>query len=306
MKKELTEAQKYQKKKNALIILFMVLLLGFVGLMCFIVISSKTNPIPKFLSQDEIDIVQMKEVEYQIATTGNYVVSSGTETFKVIDREEELNLIVNNEKQIMALRNGVEEPIEIMLNEENVNNNIKRLYQTKSESLILTEDGKLYKLISEWTTDGKLNVGQIAAEVNVKEIVKFIIATEDVYVLTEDERVVNAYSLDEYQGVIKTLTTNDLTIYVYEDYSFGVEIGKAFVDQNNNLITVNVAFDNKIIGDNNVIYEIDYMSRTLSTSNLGEFTQIGYKQKEDNSGYKITLFSNTGMYDFESGYYYKK
>lgn len=306
MKKELTEAQKYQKKKNGLIMLFMFLLLGFVGLMCFIVIVAKTNPVPKFLSQDEIEIVQMRAVDHPITAVGKYFVSTGTEKFTVTDKEKELNLVVNNEKQIMIIRNGVEEQIKIMLNNENINNNIKTLFQTKSESLILKEDGKLYKLIDTRIIDGQLTVGQIAKDVKIKNLVKFIIATEETYALTDNGKVVNINSLEEYQGIIKTIRTNNVTIYVYEDHTFGVEKGKVFIDQNNNFITINVAFDNKIIGDNNVIYEINPITKNLLTSNLGEFTQIGYKKNEDNSGYEITLFANTGMYDLNSSYYYKK
>ena len=299
----MSDTQKYQKKKNLLIVLFLILLIAFVCVMCAIVIYAKKNPPRDFLSPDEIEIRQIQAVENPTPTAPKYTTVTESTTFKVKENEEELELILTDNKEIKLLKNNQEETIQIMQNDKNVNNNIKIIYQSENDSLILTETGEIYKLIDTKITQGQLKVGQIMANTKVNEIIRISPKTESTYVLAEENKMVNIDNQKEYSGIIAELKSSTSTIYVYENGGFGTEEGKVFVDESNTIIKLKIAFDNKVIGESDTIYEVNAADNTLSTSKLGMFEEVGYK-KETEDTYKITLQSNTGVNNFTSSYYY--
>ena len=296
----------YQKKKNALIVVFMVLLVALVALICYIFIYAKLNPPREFVSQDDIAILQMQSIDYKQLATTTYSPVQSFENFDIIDGEENVTLTLTNEKVIKLLRNDELESIEIMLNDNNINTNIKTIYQTANEGLILTDDGNLYKLVDNKLEDGKLRVGQILTNMEVKEIVNLNLVTDYIYVLTGDSKLINVNTQKEYNGVVEEIKTSTSTIYVYENYSFGLEEGKIFVDQNNLPLKINISFDNKIITDSNVIYEINSSDNNLYTSKLGEYEKVWYKYKDGESIYDVAVLSNTGLNEVRSTYYYSK
>lgn len=302
----MSESQKYQRKKNILIILFMFLLVVFVCIICGIFIYAKNNPAQKFISPDEIEIKQVNTLDYSITADSSYVTITKPNSFIVTENGEEFKLILTELGEIKVSKGGIEDSIEIIQNDNNINNNIKVIYQTENESLILTEAGELYKLINTEIVDNQLKVGQILTNMEVKDLIYVGAGSDTAFALNEKDKLINISSLKEYNGVIREIKTQTSTIYVYEDHSFGLEEGKVFVDDYNKVIKINISFDNKIIADNNVIYEINSADNTLSTSSLGEFKKIGYKKEQNDNTYKITLLSNTGMYDFYSSYYYAK
>jgi len=295
----MTEAQKYQKKKNALLITFMILLLVLVCLICYIFIYVKMHPKKEYDSPDTIEIVTMTETDYE-DSTDNLTYTEVTESTKfniTIDNEKK-ELEINENKEVV--NSETKEKVEILLNKSDINSNIKLLYQTENDNLILTEDGKLYRLL-----ENTLNVGQILTNTEVKNIVKFKRATDDVYVLTSEDKVININTQKEYDGIIRTLKLNNNEIYVYEDYSISLEKGKVITDPEGNRIKFNIVFENKLIDDRNVIYEIDFTNKTVTTSKLGNLVKAGYG-KVENSDYHINIETNTGIHSFESSYYYTK
>ena len=207
----MTEAQKYQKKKNALLITFMILLLVLVCLICYIFIYVKMHPKKEYDSPDTIEIVTMTETDYE-DSTDNLTYTEVTESTKfniTIDNEKK-ELEINENKEVV--NSETKEKVEILLNKSDINSNIKLLYQTENDNLILTEDGKLYRLL-----ENTLNVGQILTTIEVKNIVKFKRATDDVYVLTSKDKVININTQKEYDGIIRTVKLNNNEMYVYED-----------------------------------------------------------------------------------------
>jgi len=302
----MTDAQKYQKRKNQLIILFMILLVVFVCVMCWIVIYAKNNPPETFLDPADIEIKQMQVVDYIPSPEQNYITITESNSFIVTENGEELQLVLNDTKEIKLLRDETQESINIMQNDNNINNNIKLIYQRDDNSLILTETGELYKLIDNEIVDGQLNVGQILTNMTINELVYFSPNVDKVLGLNEENKLINIDTLREYNGVIEEIKTTTSTIYVYEDNSFGIEEGKVFVDEYNNVIKINISFDNKIISDDNVIYEINAVDNTLSTSSLGEFRDVGYRRETEDDLFSVTVRSTTGIYDFNSNYYYMK
>jgi len=308
MKKELSEAQKYQKKKNRLIVLFLVLLVVFVGIMCAILIYAKNNPPRKFISPDDIEIKEMQvfDYEYVSPTNPDYIEVTESTNFIVTEEEQELELTLTEDKEIKLVREDQEEAIEIMQNDKNVNNNIKLIYQKGETSLILTETGELYKLIDTNLTDGQLKVGQVLSNMKVKNIIRFTNSVAGTYIINEENKLINLDNQKEYKGVIQEVNTGTSTIYIYEKYYFGLEEGKVFVDENNQFIKINIAFENKIVDEYNRIYEIDAVNNTISTSNFGEFDEIGFQKEENEEIYKMTIITNTGVYDLNSSYYYKR
>lgn len=303
----MTEAQKYQKKKNLLIILFMFLLVVFVCLMCGIVIYSKLNPPETFLNPDEIEIKQVQAVDYFTSENSRYTLITEPNNFVVTENGENLKLILNDENQIKVLRNENEEIIKIMQNEKDINNNIKLIYQKEEDSLILTQTGELYRLIDTGIVNGELKVGKILNNMEVVDLVFYGSINSDIFAITNNTNaVININNQKEYNGVVEEIKTDTSTIYVYEDNSFGLEEGKRYVDEYNNIINISMSFDNKIISTENVIYEINPGDNTLSTSSLGNFRNVGYSKDQNSSTFKITLRSTTGYYDFNSNYYYTK
>lgn len=295
----MTEAQKYQKKKNALLITFMILLLVLVCLICYIFIYVKMHPKKEYDSPDTIEIVTMTETDYE-DSTDNLTYTEVTESTKfniTIDNEKK-ELEINENKEVVNAE--TKEKVQLLLNKADINSNIKLLYQTENDNLILTEGGKLYRLL-----ENTLNVGQILTNTEIKNIVKFKRATDDVYVLTSEDKVINVNTQKEYDGIIRTLKLNNNEIYVYEDYSISLEKGKVITDPEGNRIKFNIVFENKLIDDRNVIYEIDFTNKTVTTSKLGNLVKAGYGKVED-SDYHINIETNTGIYNFESSYYYTK
>ena len=80
----MTEEQiKYQKKKNALIYIMMFLLVAFVALICYIVVYSKLHPPKKYISQDDIAVVQMNSSNYTVRNTPVYTKIEESTEYKV-------------------------------------------------------------------------------------------------------------------------------------------------------------------------------------------------------------------------------
>ena len=301
----MSDAQKYQKKKNLLIILFLILLVVFVCLICGILIYAKNNPPQQFKSPDEIEILQMQAVDYPEPTNPKYKIITEPNSFDVTENEQELQLVLTNTKEIKLSKNGVEEPIKIMLNETDINNNIKLIYQTQKDSLILTQTGELYRLIHTNIENGALKAGKILANMEVKEIVKMSKITASTYILNGENKLINIDNLKEYSGIIEEIKTDTATIYVYENEYFGLEEGKMFVDKNNQGIRIKISFDDKIIALNDTIYEINTTDKTLSTSKLGEFREVGRREDPETKAVKLSLLTTTGFYELNSSYYYE-
>jgi len=217
---------------------------------------------------------------------------------------QELQLILTKDKNIKIQREEADEIIDIMQNDKNINNNIKLIYQTERESLILTDDGNLYKLTDATVVDNKIKVGQILTNMKVKGIVYFPNKTSNTYIINNENKVINIDTLEEYKGITNKINTGTSTIYIYENKMFGLEEGKIIVDEYNRPLTIKISFDDKIIAENDVIYQINSLENTLFTSNLGSFYQIGYRSNE-NGIYDITLKSSTGYETFTSTYYYQ-
>lgn len=301
----MTEAQKYNKKKNLLIIAFMFLLVIFVGLICYIFIYIKMHPKKEYVSPDTIQIVTMQEKDYQPNVNNTtYTELTDSTDFKVLEGTKEIELKVNENKEIVNAE--TQNKLEILLNSSNINENIKFIYQGKSENLILTEDGKLYRLLnSTLQEENKANVGQILANITIKNIVNMNVTTDDIYVLTEDNKLININTQEEYDGIIKHIETSAGTLYIYNDYSVAFEKGKILVNEKGQSIKYNIMFNNKLIDETAVIYDIDFATKTLKTSNLGTMVKASYA-KNENQTYSIGLEANTGVYSFESEYYYTR
>lgn len=302
----MTNSQNYHKKKNALIIVCLILLVVFVGLMCYILIYAKMNPPKKFISPDEIEIITMNTVDYTPVEMPRYNIVTPNNEIILTEADKEVSLKLTEEKTIKI--DETDKKLKIMNNNEDINNNIKAIYQFHSidTNLILTEDADLYKLTDNDIDKGVINVEKVPIEAKVVDIITLNIAINNVFILYEDGRIFNLNTLKEYNGVIKELETQTSIIYIYEDYSFGLEEGKMFVDQNNEVIQLNISFDNKIIAKNNVIYEINGINNTISTSKLGIFEKVWYNFKDNDSMYDVAVLSNTGMNEFRSSYYYTK
>lgn len=296
----MSEDQKYRKKKNILLILFMFLLVVFIVIICGILIYAKLNPKPTYLSPDDIEIKEMMVFDYPVSDNYSYVSVTALEDFIVKDNDEDIILSINNDKVIRTDNN---EEIKIMQNDEDINNNIKFIYQTDDVSLVLTNDGRLYRFADNIILDNVLKVGQILSGISVDSIVNFTFNTDYIYVLTSEQKLINIENQKEFSGIVSEIETSSGTIYVYENKMFGLEEGKVFTDESGNGLRIKISFDNKIICENDVIYEIDNSTNSLFTSNLGNFSKIWYKTREDNS-YDITLLSSTGYKDFYSSYYY--
>jgi len=299
----MTEAQKYQKKKNALIVTFMILLLVFVCFICYIFIYVKQHPKKEFVSSDTIEIVKMQTKELEQKDEISYVEVTEATDFVVLSEEKEKRLILNDNKEIIDSENS--QKVKILLNDIDINNNIKMIYQNELGSLILSEDGKLYKLVNKNMTNASLNAGQILTNMEVKNIVTLEVKADSIYVLLNDNKLINVNTQEEYNRIIKTLETPSGNIYIYDNNGIALEEGKLFVDSEGNLIKLNIFFENKLIDEKSVIYEVDFINKEISTSKLGVMKQVGYGKLE-NEPYSIRVEANTGYYDFKSEYYYTR
>lgn len=301
----MTEAQKYQKKKNLLIISFLVLLVVLVAFICYVFIYAKQNPPETFLDPSEIEIVQINTADYVLETVNNSLVINESNDFKVINEDKEYKLKLTEEGVVKIIVSDVEEDIEILLNEENINHDIKMIYQTANISLLLTTEGKLYKLFNVLVEDGKLKVGQILSDMTITDVVSLGLKTDRVFVKNSEDQIINTETLKEYNGIVDTLITDFGEIYIYENDSFGTEEGKVFINQNNQELKINIAFGNKIISAENIIYEVN-VDKTLSTSVLGTLRRIAYSKNDEEQNYTIKILTTTGSYDFTPNYYYAK
>ena len=300
----MTEAQKYQKKKNTLIMVFMLLLVVFVGLICYIFIYAKNNPKREYDDPSTIEIKEMQISEYNPKEKINYTEITESTKFIVKENNIDISLELNENKEIV--RNDTQEKISIIVNDNEINNNIKVIYQSENDSLLLTEEGKLYRISENLLTDtNNLSAGEILSNIEINNIVKMPVKTDDTYILTKDNKAINITTQKEYDGIIRELTTNDGILYVYDDYSFTFEKGKVIADPEGNNIKFNVLFDNKIIDTNSIIYEVDFINKKVVTSNLGILEKSGYGKSQD-ADYNINIQTNTGIYNFTSSYYYSK
>lgn len=302
----MTEEQiKYQKKKNALIYIMMFLLVVFVALICYIVVYSKLHPPKQYVSPDDIAIVQMNSSNYTVKNTPVYTEKEESTEYKVMKGSTECQLVLEN--NTIKLQEDAETLTDVVLrlNDTDINGKIKTIYQVGKESLILTTDGALYRpLDNVLSEDNTMSVGQILNNVNVKSIIEVNLAKYP-YVLSEDNKIISTNDGKEYNGVINILECTGGALYVYEDYSVGVDNGQIFVNSNNTSVKLNMLFNNYIIDIQGNIYEIDFTNKTMSTSKLGVMQKIAYNRGSDNK-YTINVETNTGNYDFISDYYYTK
>lgn len=299
----MSETQNNQRKKNILLIIFMLLLIVFVCIMCYIVIYAKNQQ--KFLSPDEISIKQTQSTDYVDRTAPEYEKIINSTKFTITEDDKQYDLQINETDEIVILRGDSKEVVNIMQNDNNINSKIKVIYQTEYINLILTSTGELYKMNNTEIIDGELQVGQILTNTKVNDIVYLRQNSDAIYAIDENGKLINVDTAKEFNGVIKEIKTSTSTIYVYKNNGFGIEEGKLCLDENGNVIIINLSFDNKIISENNVIYEINPVDNTLSTSKLGVFSKVWYRKNPDDGTYKITLLSNTGYNDFISTYYYQ-
>lgn len=294
------------KKRNSLIVIFLILLVVFVCFMCYIVIYAKQHPPKEYLSQDEIEVNQMLSKDYvrpvelptytEYTTSTDYVVTKGTDSFNLIVEDGVVKLVNGEDKSNVILN----------LNNLDINSDIKLIFQNSSESLILTNDGDLYRAIDNTiSVDNKINVGQILNNTKVSSLIVIFNANSMYARSIEDDSFININNGEEYNGILNELTCNGGIIYIYENYYFGLEEGKIITDLNSVAITVNMIFENKLIDIYGTVYDIDFVNKTISTSKLGVMSKIGYNKGEDNI-YTLGLETNTGNYTFKSEYYYTK
>ena len=270
----MTEEQiKYQKKKNALIYIMMFLLVAFVALICYIVVYSKLHPPKKYISQDDIAVVQMNSSNYTVKNTPVYTEKEESTEYKVMKGSTEYQLVLEDNTVKLQEDEETLTNVVLRLNDTDINGKIKTIYQVGKESLILTTDGALYRPLDN--------------------------------VLSEDNKIISTNDGKEYNGVINVLDCVGGQLYVYEDYSIGVENGQIFVNSNNTPVKLNMLFNNYVIDLSGNIYEIDFVNKTMSTSKLGIMQQIAYNRGSDNK-YTVTIETNTGNYTYTSDYYYTK
>ena len=111
--------------------------------------------------------------------------------------------------------------------------------------------------------------------------------------------------MEEYDGIIRELVTNEGILYIYSDYSFALEKGKVFTDEEGKVVRFNIFFDKKLVDENAIIYEVDFQNNAVSTSKLGILSKVGYGPTSDNK-YNISFEANTGKYSLVSDYYYTR
>ena len=219
----MTEEQiKYQKKKNALIYIMMFLLVAFVALICYIVVYSKLHPPKKYISQDDIAVVQMNSSNYTVRNTPVYTKIEESTEYKVKKGSTEYQLVLKDNTVKLQEDDETLTDVVLKLNDTDINGKIKIIYQVGKESLILTTDGALYRpLDNVLSEDNTMSVGQILNNVNVKSIIE-VNLTKYPYVLSEDNKIISTNDGNEYNCVINVLDCTGGQLYIYEDYSIGV------------------------------------------------------------------------------------
>lgn len=293
-----------QKQKNILIALFMFLLLVFVALICYILIYAKNNPVKTYKDPETIEIKDVTSQDYVFEGPEKYNPITSKETIKVTTEEgTEIKLVVEDNK-LQASES--EETIQILVEEIDVNNNIKSVFQRTEETLVLTNDGKLYRLLEDVITrDYILEATQILSDIYIEEILEVSRSVKSTYVLTNEGKAINVNNMEEYKGIYKTLESPEGKVTIYTDNSFSLGNDKVFVDEGGNIIRFNFWFNNILIAESNDIYEIDFSTMTLKTSKLESLLNISYA-KQENQSYKIIIESTTGVYEYTSEYYYQR
>lgn len=298
------EQKKYAKKRNTLIYIAMALLVIFVALMCYIVVYAKVNK-KEYVSPDTIVVNQMGEAKYAVNSVPSYVEVLESTDYIVKKGDEEIPLVLEENTLKVIDENDNLTDIIIKLNDTDINGKIKMVYQKGSKSLILTTDGLLYRpLDNVLSLDNTMSVGQILSNIVVNSIVE-VNLSKYVYVMSNDNKIISITDGLEYDGVINVLECKGGNLYIYEDYSIGLQKGMVFVNENNASIKLNMLYNNVLIDVNGNIYEIDFTNKTMSNSKLGVMTRISYNRGEDNV-YTIGLETNTGNYNDKSDYYYTK
>lgn len=298
------EQKKYAKKRNTLIYIAMALLVIFVALMCYIVVYAKVNK-KEYVSPDTIVVNQMGEAKYAVNSVPSYVEVLESTDYIVKKGDEEIPLVLEENTLKVIDENDNLTDIIIKLNDTDINGKIKMVYQKGNESLILTTDGLLYRpLDNVLSLDNTMSVGQILSNIVVNSIVE-VNLSKYVYVMSNDNKIISITDGLEYDGVINVLECKGGNLYIYEDYSIGLQKGMVFVNENNASIKLNMLYNNVLIDVNGNIYEIDFTNKTMSNSKLGVMTRISYNRGEDNV-YTIGLETNTGNYNDKSDYYYTK
>lgn len=298
------EQKKYAKKRNTLIYIAMALLVIFVALMCYIVVYAKVNK-KEYVSPDTIVVNQMGEAKYAVNSVPSYVEVLESTDYIVKKGDEEIPLVLEENTLKVIDENDNLTDIIIKLNDTDINGKIKMVYQKGNESLILTTDGLLYRpLDNVLSLDNTMSVGQILSNIVVNSIVE-VNLSKYVYVMSNDNKIISITDGPEYDGVINVLECKGGNLYIYEDYSIGLQKGMVFVNENNASIKLNMLYNNVLIDVNGNIYEIDFTNKTMSNSKLGVMTRISYNRGEDNV-YTIGLETNTGNYNDKSDYYYTK
>lgn len=266
---------------------------------------SKLHPPKKYISQDDIAVVQMNSSNYTVRNTPVYTKIEESTEYKVKKGSTEYQLVLKDNTVKLQEDEETLTNVVLRLNDTDINGKIKIIYQVGKESLILTTDGALYRpLDNVLSEDNTMSVGQILNNVNVKSIIE-VNLTKYPYVLSEDNKIISTNDGNEYNGVINVLDCTGGQLYIYEDYSVGVENGQIFVNSNNTPVKLNMLFNNYVIDLSGNIYEIDFVNKTMSTSKLGIMQQIAYNRGSDNK-YTVTIETNTGNYTYTSDYYYTK
>lgn len=287
------EQKKYQKKKNLLIILSLVLLLVLVCIICLCFIYKKQHPQEKFLSPDEIEIKTMLTSNY-IRTTDEINYTSLTQETEIAF-EDEKTITLNEGKitidttTIRILNNGID-----------INDNIESMYKNYNKLYIIKEE-KLYLIPTDTLEQGTSEATQLLETNQITDLIT--LNDGNIYALTNTNKIINTETEKEYNQIIKELPTPNGTLYVYKDYSFALEDGKMYTDELGNPIKFNIRFNNYIIDDNNIIYEIDYQAKTLKTSNLGSLKTLNYTKDEKTNKYEVGIKSTTGINIITSDYY---
>lgn len=302
----MTEEQiKYQKKRNTLIYIMMFLLVVFVALICYIVIYSKIHPKKEYISPDTIEIRQIKTTTHEVKNAPVYTTKEESTEYKVMKGNTEYKLVLEDNTVKLQEDTNTLTDVVLRLNDTDINGKIKTIYQVGNESLMLTTDGLLYRpLDNVLSEDNTMSVGQILNNVKVKSIIEVNMAKYP-YVLSEDDKIISTNDGKEYNGVINILDCTNGALYVYDDYSIGLDSNTVFTNEDGTTIRLNILFNNILIDTNGNIYEIDFTNKTMSNSKLGTMAKIAYN-RDNNNKYTIGLETNTGNYSYTSDYYYMK
>ncbi len=294
---------KNNKKKNILIVAFVILLVIFIGLMIFIVLKAKERKEEKYIPKNNITIKEMMTTDYELNNNiDNFQVVNNLENFNIIGVNEDYQAHIVNKKLIYN-KDGQDIELKLITDNSNIDENIKLIYQNLFYNLILTEDGKLYQAENNYLDENNnLVVNQIFSDYSISSLLLIDNFGKNILALTQDNKLLNISTLKEYNGIINEYKNNDITLYVYSDNSFSLEKDKVIIDENGNKIKFDIWFENKIIDKNGMIYEIDLDTKIIKTSKLNKLISISYKKQDDI--YIVNIETTTGKYKINSKYYY--